>query len=74
MRSYTLRNLIYKVQAIKYVVVIAAAVSARLPPPPQSLLNKGRALMPALGASQEFFQIAEDESIVQRRTEKSEWQ
>lgn len=30
--------------------------------------------MPALGASQEFFQIAEDESIVQRRTEKSEWQ
>ena len=73
MRSYTLRNLIYKVQAIKNVVVIAAAASARLPPP-QSPLNKGRALMPALGASQEFFQIAEDESIVQRRTEKSEWQ
>lgn len=61
-------------QAIKYVVVIGAAASARLPPPPQSPLNKGRALMPALGASQEFFQIAEDESIVQRRTEKSEWQ
>ncbi|KAF4170829.1 hypothetical protein CNMCM8694_005648 [Aspergillus lentulus] len=56
-------------QVIKYVVVIATAASALLPPP-QSPLNKGCALMPALGPGQEFFQITNDESIIQRRTKE----